>query len=155
MLLDDAAVLAAMAYVDLNPVRAKLCETLEASKHTSARKRLDEIAQTPALAKARLTPITGQRGCCVLALTQIEYLQMVDYTGRQIRADQRGAISGAPPAILRHLGYSPDNWTRQLLAIRSDYSRAVGAVEALAEKAAAIGQFWLRGIATARRLARA
>ena len=143
MLLDDAAVLAAMAYVDLNPVRAKLCETLEASKHTSARKRPDEIAQTPALAKARL------------ALTQIEYLQMVDYTGRQIRADQRGAISGAPPAILRHLGYSPDNWTRQVLAIRSDYSRAVGAVEALAEKAADIGQFWLRGIATARRLARA
>ena len=43
-----------MAYVDLNPLRAKLCDTLEASKHTSARKRLDEIAQTPALAEAKL-----------------------------------------------------------------------------------------------------
>jgi len=155
VLLDQAAVLAAMAYVDLNPLRAKLCDTLEASKHTSARKRLDEIAQTPALAEAKLAPIAGQRGRCVLALTEIEYLQMVDYTGRQIRADKRGAIAGPPPAILKHLGYSPDNWTRQVLAIRSDFSRAVGAVEMLAQKASAIGQFWLRGIATARRLATA
>ena len=37
-LLDDDAVLAAMAYVDLNPVRAKICDTLEASAHTSARR---------------------------------------------------------------------------------------------------------------------
>ena len=101
-----------MAYVDLNPLRAKLCDTLEASKHTSARKRLDEIAQTPALAEAKLAPIAEQRGRCVFALTQIAYLQMVDHTGRQIRADKRGAIAGPPPAILKRLGYSPDNWTR-------------------------------------------
>ena len=37
-LLDDNAVLAAMAYVDLNPVRAKICDTLEASAHTNPRK---------------------------------------------------------------------------------------------------------------------
>jgi len=36
-LLDEEAVLAAIAYVDLNPVRAKICDTLEASVHTSAR----------------------------------------------------------------------------------------------------------------------
>ncbi len=40
-----------------------------------------------------------------------------------------------------------------MLALKYDYSRAVGAVEMLVEKAAEIGQFWLRGIATARRLA--
>ena len=105
------------------------------------------------LAKPELAPIAGRRGRCVLALAQIEYLQMVDYTGRQIRADKRGAFAGPPPAILQRLGYSPYNWTRQVLAIRSDFSRAVGAVEMLVEKAAEIGQFWLRGIATARRLA--
>ena len=75
----------------------------------------------------------------MLALTEIEYLQMVDYTGRQVRAHKRGAIAGPPPTILQRLGYSPDNWTRQVLAIRSDFSRAVGAVEMLAEKAAEIG----------------
>jgi len=38
-------------------------------------------------------------------------------------------------------------------AVRSDFSRAMGAVEVLVEKAADIGQFWLRGIGMARRLA--
>jgi len=37
VLLDQTAVIAAMAYVDLNPVRAEICETLEDSAHTSAR----------------------------------------------------------------------------------------------------------------------
>jgi len=59
--------------------------------------------------------IAGQRGRCVLALTQVEYLQLVDYSGRQLRADKRGVIAGPPPTILRRLGYSPDSWTRQVL----------------------------------------
>ncbi len=47
-LLDEDAVLAAMAYVDLNPVRARICDTLEASVHTCARLRLTVIEQEPA-----------------------------------------------------------------------------------------------------------
>ncbi len=39
-LLDDAAIVAAMAYVDLNPIRAKIAESLEESDNTSAQHRL-------------------------------------------------------------------------------------------------------------------
>ena len=42
-LLSDAAVLAAMAYVDLNPVRAKIAETIEDAKHTSIHARLTAL----------------------------------------------------------------------------------------------------------------
>jgi hypothetical protein len=42
-LLDDAAVLTAMAYVDLNPIRAKLAETPEASDYTAIAERLAEL----------------------------------------------------------------------------------------------------------------
>jgi hypothetical protein len=61
-LLDDAAVIAAMAYVDLNPVRAKLCDTLAASHHTSARQRIIEIEATPTAASHALAPVLGIRG---------------------------------------------------------------------------------------------
>ena len=152
-LLDEEAVLAAMAYVDLNPVRAKICDTLEASVHTSARVRLTEIEQESSAANRPLAPIAGIRGLSVLRMTQGEYLSLVDYTGRQIRADKRGAIEGAPPAALVRLGYRAETWTRQVLAVKSDYSRAMGEVESLIEKARAMGQCWLRGITMARRLA--
>jgi REP element-mobilizing transposase RayT len=152
-LLDQEAVLAAMAYVDLNPVRARICDTLEASAHTGARVRLNEIEQESAAAGRPLAPIAGIRGLSFLQMTQGEYLTLVAYTGREIGADKRGAIEGTAPAALVRLGYRAEIWTRRVLAVRSDFSRAMGAVECLIEKAAAMGQCWLRGIATARRLA--
>lgn len=42
-LLDEQALLAAMAYVDLNPIRAGMAETLEDSAHTSIAARLAEL----------------------------------------------------------------------------------------------------------------
>jgi len=42
-LLDDAAVLTAMAYVDLNPIRAKLAETPKTSNYTAIAERLAEL----------------------------------------------------------------------------------------------------------------
>jgi len=44
-LLDEASVLACSAYVDLNPIRAALCETIESSDHTSAKLRIESMRQ--------------------------------------------------------------------------------------------------------------
>ena len=46
-LLDEQALLAAMAYVDLNPIRAGMAETLHDSAHTSIAARLAELQGQP------------------------------------------------------------------------------------------------------------
>jgi len=151
-LLDDAAVLACMTYVDLNPIRAGIAHTLEASDHTSIRRRL--IGFDPEQVSLELEPVAGaaSRG---LPLKLVEYLELADWTGRILRADKRGAIDAATPPILRRLGLRQTAWSHQVQGIESRYWRAVGAVEALMEKAKALGQCWLKGGGAVRRLAQA
>jgi len=57
-LLDEAAVVACLAYVDLNPVRAGIAATPETSAHTSIRTR---VAQRAARAEARSQRRVGRR----------------------------------------------------------------------------------------------
>ena len=45
-LLDEELVLACAAYVDLNPLRAALAETLETSDFTSVQRRIESLVQT-------------------------------------------------------------------------------------------------------------
>jgi len=46
-LLDEQALLAAMAYVDLNPIRAGMAESLQGSEHTAVKARLDDLQGQP------------------------------------------------------------------------------------------------------------
>src|SRR3990167_2452922 len=108
-LLDENAVLAAMAYVDLNPVRAALCETIEDSAHTSARRRLEQDDAEPA-SREVIQPIAGVRGPCVVGMTATEYLHVLDWTGRQVHQNKRGTLVGPPPHALRRLTHDASPW---------------------------------------------
>ena len=94
--------------------------------------------------------------CVVSALSvrQGEYLELVDHIGRKIHPGKREVVTGPPPAALSRIGCTSDRWQRQVLAVGSDYYRAIGSAELLIEKARNVGQFWLRGLGVARELER-
>ncbi|MCE9854385.1 transposase, partial [Shewanella chilikensis] len=50
-LLDEQALLACMMYVDLNPIRAGIADSLQTSDYTSIQERIEEVAE-PASANA-------------------------------------------------------------------------------------------------------
>jgi REP element-mobilizing transposase RayT len=151
-LLDDQAVLACMAYVDLNPIRAGIAPSLEASEHTSVVRRLGDAKVT---ADQPLRPVTGNVHAEALPITLPEYLALTDWTGRIARPDKRGFIVGEPPVVLKRLGMHTDQWQGQVFGIERRYWRAVGAVEALMAKAQELGQCWLKGAGVRRKLERA
>ena len=142
-LLDDAAVLACMSYVDLNPIRAGLAADLPSSPHTSVQRRLGE---SDSIAQTALHPVAGTTCAPQMPVTLIEYLTLTDWTGRTRRPDKRGVIAADAPAAIARLGLSSEQWHSQAAGIETHYWRAVGAVDAMIEKARAMGQCWLKGV---------
>jgi hypothetical protein len=107
-LLDEKALLAAMAYVDLNPVRAHLAETPEQSEHTSIKARLRTLEQgkTETRGLANFMGYAHQDKPYGIPFRLMDYIELVDWVGRQIRPDKRGHINERLPDILTRLSLS-------------------------------------------------
>jgi REP element-mobilizing transposase RayT len=152
VLLDERALLAAMAYVDLNPIRAEIACNLMGSRNTSIRLRCKAVAGKSDLAGDRLQPIWGLASPTMPPVTVAEYIELVDDAGRQFRKDKPGAIAADEPRALQKLGLSADHWTRKVKGVGSGFWRVVGTVDDIQEKAAAMQQQFLRGVGFARAL---
>ena len=125
-LLDEAAVLACMAYVDLNPSRAGIADLPEKSDYTSIQQCITELAadsrplEKAATEKPRLLPLLDERHIgadsqdTALAYRLMDYLELIDWTGRAARADKQGAIHSAAPRILQRLGIDTPTWLRHM-----------------------------------------
>jgi len=116
-LLDEAALAACMAYVDLNPIRANIAKTPEESAHTSVKRRIDCSAKKQKTATTpqhyELFPFVGNQRKNMpegLPFRLQDYLELVDLTGRMIREDKRGFIDNAEPPILKRLNIQAENW---------------------------------------------
>ncbi|MCU0753537.1 MAG: hypothetical protein MUE46_00225 [Xanthomonadales bacterium] len=153
VLLDERALLAAMAYVDLNPIRAGIACDVMGSRNTSVRLRCKAVRGNDERAAELLMPIWGLAATSMPPITEAEYIDLVDVTGRKIRKDKRGAIPVHEPRALQKLGLSADHWTRKVKGVGSGFWRVVGMLDAIQEKAEAMQQQFLRGIGFARALA--
>jgi hypothetical protein len=153
-LLDEAAILTAMAYVDLNPIRAGIASTPEESEFTSIQQRIQAMRGKSAEGP-RLRPFheaeTKRDG---IPFSFNDYLQLVDWTGRSIRKDKRGAIDNSLPPILQRLNIDKDAWIEAMQPKGNVFGRAMGKLNHLKIHARALGQSWIKGLRQAERLYR-
>ncbi|QJT22740.1 transposase [Aeromonas media] len=124
-LLTESALLACMAYVDLNPIRAALADRPEESNYTSIKQRF-EGEQPDAPLPPLLLPFASQAQPEGLPYAFTDYLMLVDWTGRAIRADKRGYIPAHLAPILARLGLDGARWLKQVTLFRRQGIRVVG-----------------------------
>ncbi|MBH0014518.1 hypothetical protein I6F66_20940 [Pseudoalteromonas sp. NZS100_1] len=126
-LLDEASLAACMAYVDLNPIRAKMANTPEESDHTSVQKRLtharDGKQPKQLLRFAGMPRQIMPKG---LPFELKSYLELVELTGRCIREDKRGYIESAHLPLLERVNISPENWLKLTTQFTRVFHGAVG-----------------------------
>lgn len=160
-LLDEAGILTAMAYVDLNPVRAGIESTPEDSAFTSIYeriRRLKRVASEGERARASslaLQSFADEASAAVrIPYSFKEYLQLVDWTGRAIRDDKRGHIDSRLPPIMARLNIDPRAWEAAMQSRGNVFGRAMGRLNHLQLHAKALGQSWVRGLRKAELLYR-
>ena len=146
-ILDEEALLATCAYIDLNPVAAGVAATPETSRHTSVRQRVQHAKREGKLARLKeaakgsvagsravgrweeshwLCPFEDRRAKGSAREGMLEgfslgsYLLLVDYTSRLCRHG-KARVSHQVAGILDRLGTSADVWGDRL---RSMFSRS-------------------------------
>jgi len=147
-LLDESAVLACLAYVDLNPVRAAIAETPEDSDYTSIQRRIrtlqgasesladgenaeQDIAPAPTQPPELFPFVGGVREGMPdgLPFYLADYLDLVNWTGRAVREDKRGAIADDLPPILARIGITPAAWLQLAEDFETTFCTWIGQAE--------------------------
>ena len=153
-LLDEKALAACMAYVDLNPIHASMATTPESSEYTSIKRRIEQALTTQIpncvdQQTSTLMPFAGnprepmQRG---LPFRLTDYLELVDWSGRIIREDKRGAIPEHLPEILNRLNMDAGKWLYLSQNFESPFKHLIGATHNIRSACEAIGKRWVHGI---------
>ena len=161
-LCDEAALLACSVYVDLNPLRAGCCQTPETSQHTSARQRIDQLQRigdevakdggarrnctgdwlapleldekgTPGPQPSVLPTRASDKG--FLPMSVEDYLELLDWTGRQTVAGKTGTIPPHLAPILQRLGIVPEGWYELATGFGRLFHRVAGSPASVAREA--------------------
>jgi hypothetical protein len=85
-----------------------------------------------------------------LSMSREQYLEILDWTGRQVRTDKRGSIPGHLVPIFERLGLATEEWVETVRQFGRRFHRAAGRPAGLAREAARHGRRWFHGLRTAR-----
>ncbi|MDC0894937.1 hypothetical protein OAS78_14185 [Pseudomonadales bacterium] len=138
-LLDEASILACMVYVDLNPVRAGMSQSLDECEFTSIKRRLEETSvDDPMTALGEQAVIPS-----ISAITLDNYLELVFWTQDSQSALRRGLNTRVSRCLTRS-HTNKDSWFMDHLPKPETWQRAIGSRENLMVYAASINQKWIR-----------
>ena len=172
-LLDEQALLAAMVYVDLNPIRASITQTLETSEFTSIAQRIQEFSKStnsdkspqkhslkPQFEKTNMiqtnVPLAKFNGWEQkyrgIPYTLLDYFELADWTGRAIRDDKRGFIPHNKPNIIHKLGIDSETWLETVDSFTDNFYTFIGPIEKLEKICHRQKKKWLSGSNLCRRL---
>ena len=149
-LLDEAAALTCMAYVDLNPIRAGLTDKLEESEHTGIKRRLEKL--TPEQLHLTVKAIAGEVRSRTMTLKLDDYLRLVEWTGKTIAYPDKHKIPSSLSSVFERLNLNQAYWVNQVKGFGSSYYRAVGCIEKLKIKAEQLEQCWIKGLSEIKKL---
>jgi REP element-mobilizing transposase RayT len=155
-LLDEKAIATCMAYVDLNPIRAKLAKTPEDSAYTSIKKRIANAKDSsfsrrneqpndlfPFLGDQKLSNKAG------LPFHMEDYFVLVDWTGRQLCQGKQGKIPDNVVAILDRLQIKPNHWLLMSKHFESKFKGLVGMVDSIKTACLHLEKQWAHGMTIA------
>jgi hypothetical protein len=138
-----------MAYVDLNPIRAKMAKTPETSKHTSIQNRIQALIKGEQ--PKNLMRFVGNHRQDMpkgMGFSLIDYCELVDCTGRCIREDKAGYIEQHQSPILERLGLDTEQWLTLATEFEQHFSTAVGSEHMLQQFKHHTNHQRLRGMGT-------
>jgi REP element-mobilizing transposase RayT len=166
-LLDELGLLTAMAYVDLNPVRAGIAATPEESEFTSIYARVKKIrsgisarvrqqagSEATRLRYPALLGFNNDResGSDRIPMRSLDYFRLLQWSSRQRRQRKSASIGKDLPAILVELKIDPSVWLQTIQQPGALLGRAIGNWKKLRTHAERLGQTWIAGMGLAQRL---
>jgi len=149
-LLDEAAAITCMAYVDLNPIRAGLTDKLEESDLTGIKKRIETMS-SESLNHA-ITALAGQVRERTMTIKLKEYIELVEWTGQYVSHPDKAKIPYHLISIFERLNLNHNNWLNQVKQYGLNYYRAVGPIDCVKLYAERVKLKWLKGIKNIRSL---
>jgi len=162
-LLDMKALLTCMVYVDLNPIRARVSDSLDDSDFTSVQERLFALAKNSSLSAGEkeiaqplsLAPFSAAESKnveTIIPMSLLSYLELVDATGRTIRMDKPGYIPENIKPILQQLNINSSCFIKVIKNYKNLFNSAAGSQAKLAEFNQHFGKKWSKGLSGSRLL---
>ncbi len=142
-LLDDKSLLACMTYVDLNPIRSGISTTLEKSKHTSIKNRIEQNSNkkitNTTKTKLNFINIKSSKKIESLPFSENDYLKLVEWTSFKFTKNRKKISAKGSTDILKDLDIPEEHWLYMAKHFESKFKNLVGSVFKLKSAAKALG----------------